>query len=79
MVAANLSALPEIVGDAGLLVDPGDADAVARAVECVLKDTEARERLVRGGFERVRRFTWERAARGTLDVLREAVHVRGQE
>jgi glycosyltransferase involved in cell wall biosynthesis len=69
VVASNTTSLPEIVGDAGLLVDPLDEAAIADALIAVLRDDTLRARLIAAGTTRVSRFSWERCARETLAVL----------
>jgi glycosyltransferase involved in cell wall biosynthesis len=73
VVAANRTSLPEMVGDAGLLVDPGDLDAMAEAVHRAATDEDLRRTLVSRGIARARQFTWSRTARGTLNACEEAV------
>ena len=73
VVASNASCLPEILGDAALLVDATDVAAFGQAVEAVLSNGELRGRLVAAGHERVREFTWERCAERTLAIYREAL------
>jgi glycosyltransferase involved in cell wall biosynthesis len=68
VVAARSSALPEVVGDAGILVAPGDADALADGVRRALAD---RDRLVAAGLERSTQFRWSDMAAGTLAVYKE--------
>lgn len=70
-ITSTTSALPEVAGDAAVLVDPEDATAVGEAMVLVLNDLSLRESLRRKGLARVRQFTWERAARQTLAVYRE--------
>jgi glycosyltransferase involved in cell wall biosynthesis len=74
VVAANSSAIPEVVGDAALLVEPTDVHAIADAMGSVLTDPRVRESLVRKGTERIKMFTWTRAAGSYLDVLNRAYH-----
>jgi len=76
LVASNGSSIPEVVGDAGVLVSPTDADEVADAVARVLREPELRDRLVARGRERVQQFTWERTARATADAYRAAFERR---
>jgi glycosyltransferase involved in cell wall biosynthesis len=73
VVAADASSLPEVAGDAALLVEPTSVDAIASATARVLTDPGLRDRLAAAGRERPSRFTWERAARGTLDTWRRAL------
>lgn len=71
VVASDCSALPEAVGDCGLLVPPEDPDALACALARVLDDGELAADLRERGRERARRFTWDESARRTLAVYRE--------
>jgi glycosyltransferase involved in cell wall biosynthesis len=68
VVASTEGSLPEVVGDAGLLVPAGDPAALARALAEVLTDPVARLGLVVAGRDRARGFSWERTARETLAV-----------
>lgn len=70
VVTSRTTALPEVAGDAALLVDPEDADAIGEAIVRVVEDQALRDRLKAKGFARVKLFTWERAARSTLAVYR---------
>jgi glycosyltransferase involved in cell wall biosynthesis len=72
VIASNRTSVPEIVGDAALCVDPDDIDALAAAIGRVLDEPELRRTLVARGRRRLERFSWPRAARETLAVLREA-------
>ncbi len=73
VIASRVSSLPEVAGDAALLVDPFDVDALAGALEQVAGDEALRADLAARGARRVRRFSWERAAQETLAVYREAL------
>ncbi len=70
VVAADNSSLPEVTGEAGLLVDAADLDALTGALVRLLSDRELRARLVVAGREQARQFTWEGAARQLLEVYR---------
>ncbi|MGI8687073.1 MAG: glycosyltransferase family 4 protein [Thermomicrobiales bacterium] len=72
VVASDTTSLPEIVGDAGLLVDPEDEAALGAALVRALADAPLRSRLALAGPERAARFSWERCARETLAVLEGA-------
>jgi glycosyltransferase involved in cell wall biosynthesis len=74
VVCSNVSSLPEVAGDAAILVDPLDVKELAAAMECVLGDEELQAGLIERGFEQVRKFSWERCARETLNVLESVCH-----
>jgi glycosyltransferase involved in cell wall biosynthesis len=74
LVATTAGALPEVVGDAALLVPPGDAGALADRLTALLADAGLRRRLGERGRARVLgRFTWEAAARATAERYREVI------
>jgi glycosyltransferase involved in cell wall biosynthesis len=62
VVTSNTSSLVEVGGDAALLVEPTNVDAIADAMRRILEDTDLRQQLVNRGFEQARQFTWDRAA-----------------
>ena len=68
VIGANTSSLPEVIGEAGLQVDPRDVDAIAQAVKQLIGPAEMRERCSAAGIERARSFTWENAARELLAI-----------
>ena len=63
VITSNLSSLPEVAGDAAILVDPLDTGDILTALEKVVADEATRDRLVELGLERAKIFTWDRAAR----------------
>jgi len=71
VITSNTTSLPEVAGDAAILVNPLDAHELGEAMVRVLSDEKLREALKAKGFERVKQFTWERTARRTLEVYRE--------
>lgn len=71
VVASNVSSLPEVVGDAAVIVNPENVFDIARGIREVLLDEDLRRRLVERGFEQVKRFSWERTAREVLEVYRQ--------
>lgn len=68
VITSDVSSLPEVVGDAALLVDPYRVDRIEAAMEELLLDRAKRERLTEKGLDRARRFTWERCAAETISV-----------
>ena len=69
VVASNVASLPEVVGDAGILVDPDNFRAIATEVERVLTDQNLRMTLRRKGHERRQHFCWIQTAKKTLSLL----------
>jgi glycosyltransferase involved in cell wall biosynthesis len=79
VITSNVTSLPEVVGDAALMVEPTDGDALAGAIRQALTDEPLRERLREAGFARAARFSWERTAAETLDVYRKVLEGRESE
>jgi glycosyltransferase involved in cell wall biosynthesis len=69
VICSNASSLPEVAGDAALLVDPTDTEALADALARLVADEGLRRELVERGFRQMRRFSWRRCAEETLRVL----------
>ncbi len=78
VVASNAGCLPEVLGDAALLVDPNDVKAFSDAVEAALTREELRCELVAKGKVRAAAYTWERCAALTAEVYRAAAGVNRQ-
>ncbi len=76
VITSNTSSLPEVVGDAGITVDPYDENAIADALRTVLENDELRSRLEAKGRERSKQFTWERCAKMTFDALAAVADTR---
>jgi glycosyltransferase involved in cell wall biosynthesis len=72
VLASNSSSLPEVAGDAALLVDPLDQMAIGHGISQILTDEKLRQNLVEAGIKNARRFSWETAAARILDVLENA-------
>jgi glycosyltransferase involved in cell wall biosynthesis len=74
VIATTGGALPEVVGDAGMLVPPANAGALAAAIRQLLNDKQVQRQMSEAGKKRVReQFNWEQAARRTLEVYREVM------
>jgi glycosyltransferase involved in cell wall biosynthesis len=71
VITSNTSSLPELAGDAALLVDPLDVDAISGAMQTISADAALRARLIAAGRAQAAQFTWDRAAAAVLDALRE--------
>jgi glycosyltransferase involved in cell wall biosynthesis len=71
VVSSNVSSLSEIVGAAGILVDPYNVEALARAVSTVLRDDELKRQMSQKGIAQAQKFSWEKAGVELLAVCRE--------
>lgn len=72
VLTSDVAALPEVAGDAALLVEPTDVEAIGAGMDRLLRDESLRRRLVTAGNARVGAFRWEDAAGRTAEVLRDA-------
>lgn len=75
VIAANSSSFPEVIGDAGMLIEPA-RDALAGAIVRLTADAELRRRLGAAGLERSRQFSWNKAAEATVAVYRAVAERR---
>jgi glycosyltransferase involved in cell wall biosynthesis len=72
VIVSNVASLPEVVGDAGLLVDPHDVDELTVSMWRVLTDSQLRAEMQSKGLRQSARFSWERAARETRTIYQRA-------
>lgn len=73
VIAARTSSVPEVVGDAAVLVDEAtDPAAWGQAMATIMEDKERRDELARAGAERVKQFSWDRTARRMIEIYRDA-------
>jgi glycosyltransferase involved in cell wall biosynthesis len=68
VIASNVTSIPEIAGDAALLVDPYQVDQIAEAMIKIHTDRELRGTLIKAGYERCKKFTWSNTASLTIDA-----------
>jgi glycosyltransferase involved in cell wall biosynthesis len=78
VVTSAVSSLPEVTGDAAMLVNPENVFDVARGIREVLLDEELRATLIRKGYEQARRFSWSKTAGEVLAIYREVAQSRGR-
>ena len=71
VVTSNTSSLPEVVGNAALLVNPENVFEIRRALQRALLDTEVRERMKQRGYEQAQRFSWTSSVSRILEIYRE--------
>jgi len=70
VVSSSATCLPEILGQAALYFDPGDENDMAQKIKCVLADENLQRDLVKKGFEQIKRYSWEKMARETLEIYK---------
>ncbi|MBK8028080.1 MAG: glycosyltransferase family 4 protein [Chloroflexi bacterium] len=70
VLTSNVSSLPEVAGDTGIMVNPSDQDAITGALERLITDAALRAELSRRGLERAKTFTWDAAAQQLASVYR---------
>ena len=70
---ATISSLPEVVGDAAILVDPYRAEAIAAGILQVLRSTHLRDELRQRGLARVKTYSWHRSAQRVREIYGEVV------
>ncbi len=75
VIVGDKTSLPEVVGDAGLLVDPFDVDSITCAIQSVIYDSNLRSQLRVKGLERAKLFDWQETARQTLSVYKKAARM----
>jgi glycosyltransferase involved in cell wall biosynthesis len=71
-IVSNCSSMPEVVGDAGLLIDPKHAESLADAMERIMNQSFLREALLRKAFDRAKLFSWDRTVELIFNAWREA-------
>lgn len=71
VITSNLSSLPEVMGEAGILIDPNNIDELSRAIESVLSNEDLKRELRAKGLRQAAKFSWKRCAQETLKVYQE--------
>lgn len=72
VLTSNVTSLPEVVGDAALIVDPFDVEAIADGLLQLTEDRELREGLIVKGLKRITKFSWDISAAKTWEVLKQS-------
>lgn len=68
VITSNISSMPEVAGDAGILVDPFSVDNISDALKSIVEDPENTDNLVKKGYERAKLFSWQKCAESTKAV-----------
>ena len=74
IITSNISSLPEVVGDAGIMVDPHDVAQITHAIESLCKDKQKHTWYKNKGLERAKQFSWQRCAKETLEIYSRAIN-----
>jgi glycosyltransferase involved in cell wall biosynthesis len=72
VLTSNVTSLPEVVGDAALIVDPYDVDAIVEGIKRLIGDDNLRKELSQKGLARAKLFSWDRTAELVWSILKEA-------
>ena len=78
VLTSDISSMPEVAGDAGVLVSPHDVDSIAKGMATLLGDTSFRPKLASRAVDSASRFNWDWAAQETMNTFEEAIAVRKQ-
>lgn len=76
VITSDVSSLPEVVGEAGIMVDPQDIEAISDAITSVLTNASLREGMKQKSLDRAKAFSWEQSARQTLAVYKDVMTYR---
>jgi glycosyltransferase involved in cell wall biosynthesis len=76
VIGSTCGAIPEVIGDAGLVFPEGDADALACVLRRSLSDEALRERMSLAGLARVEQYSWERVAENTYELYQQVLRTR---
>ncbi len=75
VITSNVSSMPEVAGDAALLIDPKNTQEIADAMEKMVSGKKLRKQLVEKGYEQAKKFTWEKTAEETLALYKQVANV----
>jgi glycosyltransferase involved in cell wall biosynthesis len=76
VLTSDIASMPQVAGDAGLLVSPLDVDSIARGLAQMLGDSRLRAELAGRTVASAQRFSWDLSARRTMEVFEEAIEAR---
>jgi glycosyltransferase involved in cell wall biosynthesis len=76
VITSGVSSMPEVAGDAAVLIDPGDVDSIAAAMKELLNGPEKCESLISRGLERAGTFTWQKSAEAHMELYRRILKWR---
>ena len=71
VITSNISSLPEVAGDAAILINPYNPGEITAAMQAIINDSELRKQLSEKGLKRASQFSWEKTGKATVEVLKE--------
>ena len=71
VITSNVSSLPEVAGDAAILINPYNPEEITAAMQAIIHDSETRKQLVEKGLKRANQFSWEKTGKATVEVLKQ--------
>jgi glycosyltransferase involved in cell wall biosynthesis len=71
VITSNISSLPEVAGDAAILINPYHIEEITAAMKMIINDSEIRKQLSKQGLKRVNQFSWEKTGLATVEVLKQ--------
>ena len=74
VITSNVSSIPEVVGDTGLMLNPQDVDGFAKGMETLLTASDVRESMARQALARSSQFTWASCVSQTVDAYRQVLN-----
>ena len=69
VITSNISSLPEVAGDAAILINPYDIKQLSEAMHLIATDAQLQNRLSQLGIERAKKFSWEKTGKATVEIL----------
>jgi glycosyltransferase involved in cell wall biosynthesis len=71
VITSNISSLPEVAGDAAILINPYNIEEIIAAMKIIINDSETRKQLSEKGLKRANQFTWEKTGLATVEVFKK--------
>ena len=71
VVTSNVSSMPEVAGEGSILINPNNIEQIAESMYKIINDNDFRKRLIQEGYQNVKKFSWEKCAQETLEILSE--------
>lgn len=75
VITSNVSSMPEVSGDSAILVNPNSVKDISENINKVIENDDLRNKLIKKGFENIKRFSWEKTAEQTIEIYRKILDV----